>query len=107
HSGRRQAELNCSADHAPEFCNIFESSQKQRQNQYVKRSETDLSVDNSFTFVLTGFSLRAFIGPIIQNHPPRAEGETEAEYLTRHALGLRGERQHLAPAEIQMEPPPQ
>jgi hypothetical protein len=41
----------------------------------------------------------------LEDHPPRAQGETEAEYLTRHDLWLRGERQQFATAEMQIEAP--
>jgi hypothetical protein len=41
----------------------------------------------------------------VEDHPPRAEGETEAEYLTRHDLWLPGERQQFAMAGMQIEAP--
>jgi hypothetical protein len=41
----------------------------------------------------------------LEDHPPRAEGETEAEYLTRHDLWLPGECQQFATAEMQIEAP--
>jgi hypothetical protein len=34
----------------------------------------------------------------LEDHPPRADGETEAAYLTRHDLWLPGERQLLEAA---------
>src|SRR6266511_4069191 len=39
----------------------------------------------------------------LEDHPPRADGETEAEYLTRCDLWLPGERQQFATAEMQIE----
>jgi hypothetical protein len=39
----------------------------------------------------------------LEHHPLRAEGETEAEYLTRHDLWLSGERQQFARAGMQIE----
>jgi hypothetical protein len=41
----------------------------------------------------------------LEDHPPRAEGEAEAEYLTRHDLWLPGERQQFATAGTQSEAP--
>jgi hypothetical protein len=43
----------------------------------------------------------------LEEHPPRAERETEAEYLTRHDLWLPGERQQFATAGMQIERPPE
>jgi hypothetical protein len=36
----------------------------------------------------------------LEDHPPRAAGETEAEYLTRHDLWLPGECQRFAKAGL-------
>jgi hypothetical protein len=41
----------------------------------------------------------------LEDHPPRAEGETEAEHLTRHDVWLPGERQQFAMAGMQIEAP--
>ena len=41
----------------------------------------------------------------LEDHPPRAAGEAEAEYLTRHDLWLPGERQQFATAAMEIEAP--
>jgi hypothetical protein len=41
----------------------------------------------------------------LEDHPPRAAGETEAEYLSRLELWLPGERQQFATARTQSEAP--
>jgi hypothetical protein len=49
---------------------------------------------------------RPWAGWHLEDHPPRAQGETEAEYLTRHDLWLRGERQQFATVECRSRRPP-